>query len=530
MAFPEGWGRICPITVEHAQVTGSPGEYQLLLTEANLPSEMLDSSAANRANADGGDIRFSSDADGYIQLAREICHFTQSSNAEDRQARIVVKLPSISSQSDTTIYVWYHNSASGEPDPSDPYGRESVWPSAFVGVWHLVSDVEDSTSRGHDLTNAGGVTITSGEYAEFTGSGNSYLYHADHADFDISPDLTCLAVASFDSPSGEERIIGKGAEGSWNKNIMFGAVSSKLQLNFYDGSYHPVNGSTNLSSGTTYGCGATRNNTTSKVFVGGSLDGSLSYTGGMPATTAPLGIGAEYHEAYAWYDPLKLDGKLRHVMLLNVCKSDDWVRTWTTNYGAPATFASAGSPYSPSGETTAIEDVSLDLAAYHQELQDLTASLRAHDGVEIEDLLTALAAAGLDIEDLAAALAAYYQDMEDLPAQLQTLGQGIEDFRAPLAAFVRTLHDGLQAALSALGQGVADLRLSPRAAGYDLPTLGLSLSATDGSVLLDLVLMLAATDGLVTDDFAVYLAAIREAPSYTAQIGQRVSSVVTEVT
>lgn len=181
------------------------------------------------------------------------------------------------------------------------------------------------------------------------------------------------------------------------------------------------------------------------------------------------------------------------------------------------------------GEETALEDVSLDLAAYYQDLQDLKSLLQAHDGSAVEDLLTTLAAAGLDIEDLAAALAAYYQDMDDLPAQLQTLGQGVEDFRAPLAAFVRALYD-VQASLSAMGQGFEDLRLHPRAAGYDLPNLKVALSATDGSVLLDLVLMLAATDGLVTDDFAVYLAAIREAPSYTAQIGQRVSSVVTEVT
>jgi len=527
MAFPDGWGRICPITIDHERVTGSPGVYQLCLTEDNLPAEMLDAESEHRATADGGDIRFSADPSGSVQLAREICYFAQSVDADDRMARIIVQLSSISSESDTTIYVWYDNPSASEPDPSDPYGRESVWPSAFVGVWHLVSDTEDSTSRGHDLINAGGVSITPGEYAECTGSGNSYLYHEDHADFDISPELTCLAVvSSFDNPSGEERILGKGAAGdSWNKNFMFGAVSSRVQFNFYDGSYHPVNGSTILSSGTTYACGATRNNTTSKVFVGGSLDGSLSYTGGMPATTAPLGIGAEYHLSYGWYDPLKLDGRLRHVMLLNVCKSDDWVMTWTTNYGEPATFASAGSPYSP----TVLEDVSLNLAAYHQELQDLQSLLQAHDGSAYEDLLTTLAAAGLDIEDLAAALAAYYQDMDDLPAQLQTLGQGVEDFRAPLAAFVRALYD-VQASLSALGQGFEDLRLHPRAAGYDLPNLKVALSATDGSVLLDLVLMLAVTDGLVLDDFAVYLSAIREAPSYTAQIGQRVSSVVTEVT
>jgi len=57
----------------------------------------------------------------------------------------------------------------------------------------------------------------------------------------------------------------------------------------------------------------------------------------------------------------------------------------------------------------------------------------------------------------------------------------------------------------------------------------LSLSASDGTVLRDLMLSLSATDGTVLRDLAVHLRAVAAAPEFTGRLAQRVSSVVSEV-
>lgn len=65
----------------------------------------------------------------------------------------------------------------------------------------------------------------------------------------------------------------------------------------------------------------------------------------------------------------------------------------------------------PSEGTTELEDCSLDLSAYYQTLENLASWLRAHDGLEFDDLAASLEAAGYSLENLTLSLEAFAQSL-----------------------------------------------------------------------------------------------------------------------
>jgi hypothetical protein len=213
---------------------------------------------------------------------------------------------------------------------------------------------------------------------------------------------------------------------------------------------------------------------------------------------------------------MKYYGRLAFMIYLNVEKSEDWVNTWTTNYGDPASFASAGSPQNTGlvQNQTELVDVRLHLSAYYQGLEDLLMLLTTTDGTTFEDLRLRLQAAGWTTEDLQLLMITALQDMQDLPLYLSTIGQQLKDLKLHMAAY---------------GRSIEDLRLLLKAAGSTKQDLKLYLSTVSSTVLKDFMLYLAATDGWGVRDLKLYLSAIRQVPSFQSVIAQRISSVMSEV-
>ena len=153
------WLRKCPLVIDHTKVTAAQTDFPVLIAynstadnAVNLPSEMLDSGSANKANSDGSDVRFTSDSSGVVPLNYEIVTFVQNATDGNRKAEIWVRVHSLSSTADTTIYVWYGNATATAPAAGDSnYGSQGVWDSGFLGVYHLASgttlSVNDSTAN-----------------------------------------------------------------------------------------------------------------------------------------------------------------------------------------------------------------------------------------------------------------------------------------------------------------------------------------------------------------------------------------------
>lgn len=161
-----------------------------------------------------------------------------------------------------------------------------------------------------------------------------------------------------------------------------------------------------------------------------------------------------------------------------------------------------------------LEDFSLDLSAYYQELENFKAFLRAHDGVELRDLSSALAAYNLSEEDISAWLAAYYEDKSNLSANLETWA---------------THYGDLGSALDVKAQKLESLMVRFEAAKANFKDLASFLAVTDGSVFKDLAAFLSVTDGVTLKDCGLNLKVIQGVPAFRSITAQRVSSVVHEV-
>jgi hypothetical protein len=169
----------------------------------------------------------------------------------------------------------------------------------------------------------------------------------------------------------------------------------------------------------------------------------------------------------------------------------------------------------PTGGTIELEDASLDLAAYYQALEDLGMWLRAHDGLEFEDLQTLLEAAAYDLTDLGLSLEAFSAYLEDLGLDLHTWATDILDVLFDLRTY---------------GEPVEDLVTGLHAGAYGYADLAMLLEAASSTVLLDLVMALSVTDGIITENFGLSLHAMVAAPAFKAITAQRLTSIMTEIT
>lgn len=159
--FPEAWGRKCELKIQASKVATNLSNFPVLLTEDTLPSEMFDADGLYPALAGGGDIRFTSDEAGTTRLACEIVTFAIDNDPANGVGQIWVNVASISSVTDTSIWVWYNKAGESQPARAAAYGMEATWNSSFVGVWHLdetSGNAIDSTSHTTDGTLSGGVT------------------------------------------------------------------------------------------------------------------------------------------------------------------------------------------------------------------------------------------------------------------------------------------------------------------------------------------------------------------------------------
>jgi CSLREA domain-containing protein len=127
------WDYRKPITIYASQVTTDLNDFPVLISLAS------DSDLANDAQDDGDDIVFTL-SDGTTKLSHEIESFDGGNGALNAW----VKIPDLSSSSDTELYIYYGNlSASSQQDVAN------VW-TGYVAVWHF----KESSGTGYYVKNS----------------------------------------------------------------------------------------------------------------------------------------------------------------------------------------------------------------------------------------------------------------------------------------------------------------------------------------------------------------------------------------
>ena len=357
-SFPNGWGRKCILEIQADKIDANQGNFPVLLTENTLPLEMFDADGSYPALNGGGDIRFSSDIAGNTQLSCEVVTFTIDNNPANGVAEIWVKVPSISSSSNTTIYVWYNKSGVSQPAADATYGSESVWDANFKLVQHMSEDPSgsspqmiDTTSNNNDGISGGTMTSADlvagkiGKALDFDGSDDRIAVSHDASIDFADEDFTISIWFRTDTAKISNYIFSKNYGGNGIKwyGINLDAESQYLRGYIDDGTINSQVGATDdFNDNAWHQIVLQRNTTTDKVilYIDGVWNAEVNDTSASIANTGNLVFGgrADLNNTRFWTDLLDefhISGGIR---------SATWIKAEYNNQNDPATFVIEGTP------------------------------------------------------------------------------------------------------------------------------------------------------------------------------------------
>jgi hypothetical protein len=130
--YDSSWLYRQKVTIDHTLVAEDLADFPVLITDAVVQMSLF-----THARSDGADI-ISTAADETTRLKRELVTY----DAMAGELELYVKIPSLSSLTDTEIYVYYGNAGAAESNDPD------TWNAAYGVVCHLKEDPAGSAAAG----------------------------------------------------------------------------------------------------------------------------------------------------------------------------------------------------------------------------------------------------------------------------------------------------------------------------------------------------------------------------------------------
>ena len=341
------WGNRKNITIDKSKVSGTLSDFPVLI---NLPS---DAGLASYAQSNGNDILFTS-SDGITKLSHEIETYTSSTGA----LVAWVKVPAVQSSADTTIYMYYGNSAA-----ANQQNKNGVWDASYKAVWHLKEDpsgaapqMPDSTSNANHATSGGSMTTSQQVPAKINGGlnfdgTNDYL-STNYVQNGVTA-YTIEAWIKTSTTSVQSVIVHDRGSGAGNSltlevggtypggtggagNVGYGVDSNGIYVGrsstttVNNNNWHHLVGVWTAPSGT--GIAPSQ----FSIYI----DGTAAATNDaiVSSATSPLtGLGGTqlaYHQPWATY----LSGIVDEVRISTSTRSAGWITTEYNNQNSPSTF------------------------------------------------------------------------------------------------------------------------------------------------------------------------------------------------
>jgi hypothetical protein len=349
-----GWNYRKKITINHTKVVANLTDFPVLISLAS------DSDLVSGAQNNGNDILFTS-TDGITKLDHEIELYIGSNG------RLVawVRVPGLSSSTDTILYIYYGNSSCG--NQQNPV---SVWNSSYKAVWHLNeisgTSVKDSTINNNIGTSQNGVTL--GALGEIDGAesfdgnvGWTNLGTSSSLNFGASAPFTIEGwfkttesygpIVSFrhDTNDGADIDICVGYDGAVSSA---GKLMGLVRQDSGSSGYARITGPT-VNDGNWHYFVLTRNaGNTIELFCDGVSQGtnSASQSGGA-ITTNLRALASERKWVQVNFgnsDQRYLACTIDEVRISNVQRPSSWISTCYNNYyNVPSTFYTAGNKEGP---------------------------------------------------------------------------------------------------------------------------------------------------------------------------------------
>lgn len=335
MTCPSGYTYYNTITVQATQVgtqTATQSNFPMLFSTTTITLSTITASGGHVINANGYDIVFSTTTDGTFQLSYD----TETYNATTGKLEYWVKIPSISSTTNTAVYIFYGNSGISTYQSFST----ATWDSNYLGVWHL--------KNGTTLNAMNSVTVASGTVSGAVAiagqidGGASYANATDIITSDLSiplPSSTTWEAWAYRTGSNTApRIFSMSnffalrdwtaTDISWIANFDGGQAIWSVAPPASDSWHHIA---------VTYD--ATNASNDPLIYVNGStqtLTTDTNTTGTVIGQTLPVKFGNRDDLGRPWL------GSLDELRLSNNLRSRDWIKTEYNNQSSPSTFFSYG--------------------------------------------------------------------------------------------------------------------------------------------------------------------------------------------
>ena len=340
--YDQNWQYRKQITIDYTKVSANLIDFPVLI------NQNTDTNLASHARSDGWDIVFTS-SNKKTKLNHEIETYVSASG------RLVawVKVPTISSTSNTILYMYY-----GNPSAANQQNVINVWSNGYAAVYHLNgSSFIDSTSNVHHGTNYGS-SDTTGKIA-----GARDFNPADGVDY-ISignwnvpgSQLTLQAWINPDNFNQDDpRVVSKaqGTVGAPEQDHVFmlsliNGASGENRLRFR------LKTGTSDTAGTTTLIGTPPNSDlpsagswylSAAIYTGSNMQlvrdsglnaGSGSKTGSLRQNSWSIQIGNQPGNTDT--NSRAFDGKIDEVRISSVARSALWLQTEYNNQYSPSTF------------------------------------------------------------------------------------------------------------------------------------------------------------------------------------------------
>jgi hypothetical protein len=319
------WAYRKRITLDHNKVSADVSNLPILIN-------IMDNDLASKTQADGDDIVFTDINNN--QLNHEIEFY----NSTAGHLIAWVKVPSVSSTNNTSIYIYYGNIASGNQQKPT-----LVWDSSFSMVQHLEEPSGtryDSTSNGNNATPSGSIAKDIVGKIDGADIFNSSLYERVTGGF---LPTSAITVELWLKPSSYSTTI-------WTKFINTGPTTTRgisggqtsrtsdrwyLGLSWDSGAKSFNTG--DIISG--YGWNhivVTWNGTYCFAYVNGVKTREGAFSGTADWVGRPLTLGSNYLPTEFF------NGTIDEVRISGVARSASWIQASYNNQKDPTTFYTVG--------------------------------------------------------------------------------------------------------------------------------------------------------------------------------------------
>jgi len=313
------------ITINHTKVNASLESFPVLI-------DITDIDLKNKAQPDGDDIVFVGESN--TTLNHEIEYYDSTSG----HLIAWVKLPSISSDTDTIFHMYY-----GNPNATNQQNPTGVWDSSFVMTQHFeeASGTRlDSTSNGNNATPYGAVGKN---LAGKIGPADSFNSNGYLRVPQVFLPTSAITVELWLKPYSYSTT-------TWTKHINTGPTTTRgicggqtsLSQDKWSLTLTWDSGSKSFSTGgqpSGYNwihLAITWNSTSASAYYNGIKIKEGAISGTPDWINKPLYLGSNYLEGELF------NGTIDEARISNVSRSEAWIKTCYNNQQNPSTFYTLG--------------------------------------------------------------------------------------------------------------------------------------------------------------------------------------------